>query len=49
MPGAASAELRLAISSLSVLRVMAVMRLDSVLRIYPSLDVALAPSGRNAA
>jgi anti-sigma B factor antagonist len=40
---AANAELRLAISSLSVLRVMAIMRLDSVLRIYPSLDVALAP------
>ena len=41
------AELPLAIPSASVLRVMAVTCLDRVLRIYPSLDAALAarPTG----
>ena len=39
---AGHAELRLAIPSVTVLRVMALMRMDSVLRIYPSLNAALA-------
>jgi hypothetical protein len=39
---AANAELRLAIPSASVLRVMAITGMGRVLRIYPSLDAALA-------
>jgi anti-sigma B factor antagonist len=34
------AELRLVITSAAVLRVMAITKLDTVLRIYPSLDAA---------
>jgi anti-sigma B factor antagonist len=36
------AELRLVITSAEVLRVMAITQLDTVLRIYPSLDAAQA-------
>jgi anti-sigma B factor antagonist len=39
---AGNAELRLAIPSASVLRIMAITGMDRMLRIYPSLDVALA-------
>ena len=38
------AELRLVITSAAVLRVMAITKLDTVLRIYPSLDAAQAPA-----
>jgi anti-sigma B factor antagonist len=37
-------ELRLVITSADVLRVMAITQLDTVLRIYPSLDAAQAPA-----
>jgi len=43
---AGSAELRLAIASASVLRVMAVTGADRVLQIYPCLDAALAARPR---
>jgi anti-sigma B factor antagonist len=44
---AGNAELRLAVPSAGVLRVMAITCMDKVLRIYPSLDAALAarPTG----
>jgi anti-sigma B factor antagonist len=46
---AGNAELRLAIPSASVLRVMAITCVDRVVRIYPSLDAALAgrPMGKD--
>ena len=37
---ACSAELRVAVTSEQILRVMAITKLDAVLRIYPSLDAA---------
>src|SRR5262249_10250777 len=37
------AELRVVIPSASVLRALAITRVDTVLLIYPSLDAALAP------
>ena len=37
-------ELRLVITSAEVLRVIAITKLDTVLRIYPSLDAAQVPA-----
>lgn len=39
------AELRVVIPSADVLRVLAILKVDRVLRIYPSLEDALAPPG----
>jgi anti-sigma B factor antagonist len=39
---ASSAELRVAVASANVLRVMAITQLDTVLRIFPSAEEALA-------
>jgi anti-sigma B factor antagonist len=42
----ADTELRVVVSSIAVLRAMAYTRIDTVLRIYPSLTDALAPEPR---
>jgi anti-sigma B factor antagonist len=44
---ASGAELRVVIPSASVLRVLAITKVDTVLRIYPSLEDALSPPGRS--
>jgi anti-sigma B factor antagonist len=44
---ASGAELRVVIPSASILRVLALTKVDTVLRIYPSLEDALAPPGRS--
>lgn len=44
---ASGVELRVVIPSASILRVLAITKVDTVLRIHPSLEEALAPSGRS--
>jgi hypothetical protein len=44
---ASNAELRVVIPAASILRVLALTKVDTVLRIYPSLEDALAPVGRS--
>jgi anti-sigma B factor antagonist len=45
LAGASGADLRLLVTSANVLRVMTILRLDTVLPLYQSLEDALAGSG----